>query len=113
MGPADLTLIGMAVALVSGAPAGKPVESCAVSVDFGSYCCGIDDAALAETKAFIAASPRVTRHSVRNWGREGEVTLCLTTRNAADARALYAQLRRRLDGRKGVGPVTVRLGASK
>ena len=79
----DLKVIAMAAAVVTGATAAEAAEQCAVSVDFSSFCCGIDRAAYDEAKAFVEASPLVAGHSERAYGMEGERVLCLTAKTAA------------------------------
>ena len=108
-----LKVIAMAAAIIAGASAAEAAETCAVSVDFGSFCCGIDLEAYAAAKAFAEESPLVTGQSERAYGMEGEKVLCLQARSAGDAKAIYAELTRRLGGRKPKGPVKVSMGASK
>ena len=104
--------MAMAAALVGGS-ASEAAESCAVRVDFGSFCCGIDREAYQAAKDFAESSPLVAGQSERPYGMEGETVLCLQARSAADAKAIHAELSQRLGGRKRKAPVKVSMGAPK
>jgi hypothetical protein len=106
-------VIAMAAALAGTPAAAEAAENCAVSVDFGSFCCGIDREAYEAAKAFADESPLVAGQSERAYGMEGEKVLCLQARSSADAKAIYAELRKRIGGKKGRGPVKVSMGGPR
>lgn len=107
----------IAVALLAGAcTAQAPVESfampveqtpaCGVTVTFGSYAMGIDRASFAAVEALLAGDQGVTATSQKRWGREGEVTVCVETRSAADSARLFGAIAK-LFPAKPRGPLTV------
>ena len=107
----NIKVIAMAAALAG--PTDVAAEGCSVSVNFGSFCCGIDLQAYEAARQFADTSPLVSGQSERSYGMEGEKVLCLTARNGADAKAIYVELKQALAGRKPKGPVTVSMGAGK
>jgi hypothetical protein len=81
---------------------------CPLTVSFGSYAMGIDTRTYDATVRLLSRDRAVTRLEQRNWGREGERTLCAVTRKPADARRLFARVKA-LFPRKPRGPLTVAL----
>jgi subtilisin family serine protease len=79
--------LGM-VACQSASTPDAPVSVCSVSVRFGSYAMGIDQPAAARIEALLAGSRDVTNVARTGSGREGEFTLCVTTRTPAGAARL-------------------------
>lgn len=65
-----------------------PAQSCDVLVSFTSLCCGVNQPLRARIGELIAADARVASVSEHPWGREGEVDLCVRTRDPAQAAAL-------------------------
>ena len=107
----------IAIALLAGAcTARPPVESlampvdqapvCGVTVTFGSYAMGIDRGTFAAVEALLARDKGVTATSQKRWGREGEVTMCVETRSAADNARLFGEIAK-LFPAKPRGPLTV------
>lgn len=66
----------------------SPTVRCDVTVSFVSICCGPDQATETRIRRAVIADHRVVTAYETPWGREGESTLCLRTRTAADARAI-------------------------
>jgi hypothetical protein len=89
----------------TASPAPQPPD-CDLSVSFGSYAVGIDAPVLAAVRT-ILADPAVRSIEDRPWGREGEVTLCVRTRRAADADRLFGRIRTALPA-KPRGPIGLR-----
>lgn len=95
-GAALLCLIGGAAA---AAPiehlswAQRPPETCSLTVDFGSVCCGVDAAMHERITRAVIADAGVKRAYSWPWGQEGESTLCLVTRSGADTRRLATQFK--------------------
>ena len=81
---------------------------CPLTIRFGSYAMGIDGTAYDATVRLLTRDRGVTRVEQRNWGREGERTLCAMTRSRADARRLFGRVKA-LFPRKPRGPLTVSL----
>jgi hypothetical protein len=104
----DWKVIIMAAAIAGGHAAQEGAAACSVSIDFQSFCCGIDRKAYEDAKAFADSSPLVTGQSERAYGMEGERVLCLNARNAADAQKLGGELKTLFAGRKLRAPVKVR-----
>lgn len=93
---------------------GRPVrgvapgdENCDVTVVFGSYAMGIDGESYRKVEAYLKRRPKV-KFTSTNWGREGEKTVCVDTRNAAQTRKVYADLRGMLPRVSRRGPVEIR-----
>lgn len=66
---------------------------CSLTVSFGSFAMGIDRGAAARIEPAILGHPGVRSVTRHRWGMEGEYTLCVQTREDADAEALFEQLR--------------------
>lgn len=94
--------VAIALAMTPAPPA------CRITVSFGSFAMGIDRAAAARIERFLADRHDVASMERRPWGREGEYSLCIRLKPAADAPALYAQLKR-LVPKEGRGPIEVRM----
>lgn len=106
----------IALALLAGActarppvrPLAPPVDqaACALTISFGSYAMGIDRGAFEAVEALLARDKGVTATTQKHWGREGEVTVCVQTRSAADSTRLFGEIAR-LFPAKPRGPLTV------
>jgi hypothetical protein len=81
---------------------------CAITIAFGSYAAGIDGATLTRMERVLQQDRRVRRFTRHPWGREGEATLCVYTRNYQGAGPLSRQLRAMIPARPR-GPITVTL----
>jgi hypothetical protein len=113
---ASLAMAGSALAVTpeGGRPGQGPVrgvapgdENCDVTVVFGSYAMGIDGVSFTRVEAYLKRRPNV-RFTSTNWGREGEKTVCVDTRNARQTRRVYSDLRGILPRVSRRGPVTIR-----
>jgi hypothetical protein len=80
-----------------------PASGCAVRIAFGSYAMGIDRAAFDNVRALLAGQRTVRGVEEQRWGREGEVTLCVT---ASNPRRLARTVARVLPA-KPRGPITI------
>jgi hypothetical protein len=86
---------------------GNPVpRDCPLVVNFGSYGAGIDQPTLARVNTLLARDRKVTNVSRHRWGREGEVTLCVHARTAADSGRLARRIRATIPANPR-GPVAV------
>ena len=88
------------------APPVAAVSACAVTVTFGSYAMGIDREAFATIDALLERDNGVTATLHKRWGREGEMTVCVATRSAADRARLFGKIGA-LFPAKPRGPLTV------
>ena len=79
---------------------------CSLTVRFGSYAMGIDRPAATKIAAAIGRSKGVAAVTRYRWGREGEYTLCVRTRTAREAAALFERLRPLLPPRP-LGPIAM------
>lgn len=79
---------------------------CPLTVSFGSYAMGIDSQAFSSILRTLQYDRAVTRIEQRNWGREGERTLCATIRKPAEARRVFKRVKA-LFPRTPRGPLTV------
>ncbi len=82
-------------AVVVNQPRGAEIPAdCDVRIEFGSYAMGIDRTASAAIDRLLAEDPGVVSAEAFGWGREGEKTICVRVRSAADgdrlARAIAA-----------------------
>lgn len=82
-------------------------ENCDVTVVFGSYAMGIDGESFRKVEAYLKRRPKV-KYTATAWGREGERTVCVDTRNKAQTRKVYADLRGMLPRVSRRGPVEIR-----
>lgn len=104
------TLLAAALALTVLTPAAAQATgpACDVSVQFGSYAMGIDGRGFDRVQTWVRRHPRLIQtSSVSSWGREGEKTVCLTTRTRKDAATAFREIRG-LIGKGQRGPVEVR-----
>lgn len=104
------TLLAAALALTVLTPAAASATgpACDVSVQFGSYAMGIDGRAFDKVQTYVRRRPGLIQtSSVTSWGREGEKTVCLTTRTRKGVNTVYHDVRR-LIGKGERGPVEVR-----
>ena len=95
------TLLTAACA-ASPAPDATPAGAngaCDVKVDFASIGTGIDGATLEKVDALLSGDTGVSTIDRQYWGKEGEITLCVDTRTAADAARLFTSI-------KGVFPAS-------
>ena len=114
----EFALAIAAIAIMgSASPQRRPLEpvrvdkiraDCPLTISFGSYAMGIDSGAYGATLKLLSRDRGVVRIEQRNWGREGERTLCAVTRSRADARRLFARVKAMFP-RKPRGPLTVSL----
>lgn len=105
--------IAAPAAAQSPARAGADPQTCDVSVDFGSYASGIDQASYRKTKAYDARNRTIRLVKETPWGREGERTLCFDTRSRADANRAFEDLRKLIRASARTGPTTVSTAAGR
>jgi hypothetical protein len=96
----------MGVPAAGASPQDRATAPCPLSVTFGSYAMGIDSGTYARVDRLLARDRGVRNVDRSRWGREGEVTLCVTTRTRADSRRLFTRIKA-LFPRKPRGPLTV------
>ena len=83
-------------------------ENCDVTVVFGSYAMGIDSQTFAKVDAYLKRrAPAVTANTT-SWGREGERTICVTTRNSKATRKVFTDIRNMAPRVARRGPVEIR-----
>jgi hypothetical protein len=92
-----------------GRPAIAPGdENCDVTVVFGSYAMGIDSETFTRVEAYLKRrAPAVTANTT-SWGREGERTICVTTRTGKMTRKVFNDIRNMTPRVARRGPVEIR-----
>jgi hypothetical protein len=105
---------GRAVDPRRGGPhGGTPVpQNCPLTVAFQSYGAGIDRPTRTNIERLLNTDRSVRTWTRHPWGREGEVTLCVRTRNNADAVRLSRRIRALIPPRPR-GPIQVELPGSR
>jgi hypothetical protein len=98
-----LFVVGACARAVAPAP---EAARCDLTVSFGSYAMGIDKPALAAVRSLLA-DRAVRTVEERRWGMEGEMNLCVRTRQPADAELLLRRIRAVLPAAPR-GPITAR-----
>lgn len=88
-------------------PEAQAEAACAVKIDFGSYCCGVDAETKATVEAYLAKARGVVSATSKPWGREGESTQCVVTRTQADTDRIYRDLAAQVPPTARRGPVSV------
>lgn len=83
-------------------------DNCPITVAFTSYGAGIDGPTRARMERMLRADRRVRAFASRPWGREGEVTLCISARRSADASRIVRDLQNMVP-RRPRGPIQVQL----
>jgi hypothetical protein len=94
-------------------PAGQPSiapgdENCSVTVVFGSYAMGIDGESFQKVERYLKRRAPAVRYTATSWGREGERTVCVTTRNGKVTRKVFTDIRGMLPRVAQRGPVELR-----
>ncbi|CAN5319003.1 hypothetical protein BH11PSE2_BH11PSE2_00780 [soil metagenome] len=67
---------------------------CAVQIDFGSACCGVNAAAYSAVTAYLTHARGVDRAVRWTWGREGESSICLSAADPGAADRVVDDIRR-------------------
>ena len=80
--------------------------NCPLTVNFGSYAMGIDSGAYERIVRTLQYDRAVWGIEQRNWGREGERTLCIEVRKPAEVRRVFKRVKA-LFPRNPRGPLTV------
>lgn len=88
-------------------PADPQPATCDVEVSFGSFAAGPDIELKQRISDLVQSNPDVTDSRESPWGREGETTLCLYTRDGAAADRLYAAIVAMIPTRGPRAPTTV------
>ena len=86
---------------------GQP-DNCPITVAFTSYGAGIDGPTRARMERTLRVDRRVRTFTSRPWGREGEVTFCISARRNADVYRIFRDLQNMVP-RRPRGPVQVQL----
>jgi|GEM_PF-1103338 len=111
---ASLAIGGSALPAAAVTPVRAPMaspdpEGCAVSVRFGSYAMGIDSRSFERVERYIARNKRlVASSSVSRWGREGERTVCITTRSRKATTQVFVDIKSLIRHRAERGPTEVK-----
>jgi hypothetical protein len=101
-------LLSALALLTGGCASAAPAEApCAVKVEFGSYCCGVDGETKAAVERYLEGADGVLRSTSQPWGREGESTRCVVTRRRGDADRIFRDLAAMVPPVARQGPVTV------
>lgn len=82
--------------------------ACDVEVSFGSFGQGVDTGLRDQVLALTRNNPDVTASTEEPWGREGESTLCLKTRDAEASGRIYGMIAAQLPSTSTRAPTTVR-----
>lgn len=82
--------------------------NCAITVAFTSYGAGIDGATRARMERMLRTDRRVRSFTSRAWGREGEVTFCISARRSADVYRIFRDLQN-IVPRRPRGPININL----
>ena len=83
-------------------------ENCDVTVVFGSYAMGLDGQTFTRVDAYLKRrAPAVTANTT-SWGREGERTICVTTRYGKATRKVFNDIRNMTPRMARRGPVEIR-----
>lgn len=102
-----MKVLPLLLAVAACQSASEPTAgTCNVTVRFGSYAMGIDAGAAASIDKLLAADPDVTGAGRSAWGREGEYTLCISTRDPAAANRLVGRIATLLPAQPR-GPISV------
>ncbi len=84
---------------------------CDFTVAFGSYGAGVDTVLKERMTRMLATDHRVAATVERRWGREGESTLCIRSRNSGDVDTLFGELEAMAAQEAGLrGPTRVARG---
>ena len=83
-------------------------ENCDVTVVFGSYAMGIDSQTFDKVDAYLKRGAPTVTYTASRWGREGERTICVTTRNGKATRKVFNDIRNMTPRMARRGPVEIR-----
>ena len=87
--------------------AGPAPADCPLTIGFASYGAGIDRGSAQAVDRLLGRDRAVRGFTRHQWGREGEVTLCVRTRTIADAGRLFRSVQALLPARPR-GPISLR-----
>ncbi|MFZ3034059.1 MAG: hypothetical protein WA138_08605 [Parvibaculum sp.] len=68
-------------------------RECAITVRFGSACCGRDGKTEKAINTFIANEPKILGKTAIPWGREGEIDLCLKIKSNSDTQEIFDHIK--------------------
>lgn len=93
------SLFSAACAVPPAADAPAPVQpaaaaECDLKVDFASIGTGIDGETLQKVDTLLSGDTGISTIDRNRWGKEGEITLCVHTRTAADADRLFEAVKK-------------------
>ncbi len=83
-------------------------ENCDVTIVFGSYAMGIDGQTYERVEAYLKRRAPAVHYTSSAWGREGERTVCVTTRSARATRKVFNDVRNLTPRVARRGPVEIR-----
>lgn len=66
---------------------------CDITVMFGSHCCGTDHATYQKVKSLLEDKKEFVSYRRIPWGREGEFTLCISSKDASEIKPLYQRIK--------------------
>ena len=91
-------------------PAATPAVAavCDIEVTFGSYGGGVDAALREAVRALTRNNPGVTEAEETPWGREGESTLCVRTKDEVTANRIYGAIAAQIPQTSTRAPTSVR-----
>jgi hypothetical protein len=81
---------------------------CDIEVTFGSYGGGVDSGLREAVLALTRNNPGVTEAENKPWGREGESTLCIRTKDDVTANRLYGAIAAQIPQTSTRAPTSVR-----
>lgn len=102
-----LRLLPLALLVAGCATPPATGVSCSVKIEFGSYCCGVDGETRAAVERYLQGARGVMSSTSQAWGREGESTRCVVTREPADTDRIFRDLAAMVPPTANRGPVTV------
>lgn len=94
-------------------PTGEGAAACDFTVAFGSYGSGVDTVLRERIVRALAGDRRVAGTQERRWGREGESTLCVNSRNNGDVDGLIGEINAMIAAQVDLrGPTAVARGGA-
>ena len=95
-------------ASVEPAAAATPEAVCDIEITFGSYAGGPDNGLREAVRTLTRNNPGVTEAEETPWGREGESTLCVRTKDEVTANRIYGAIAAQIPQTSTRAPTSVR-----
>ena len=86
----------------------KDKKNCDIVIDFGSYGSGTNHDVRKKVNVYLKDNTLVSSHLHWGWGREGEFTKCLVTKNKVAMDKVFTELKKIIPDSSKKAPITMK-----